>query len=416
MNKRRIQLKHLNSKVVTGYVTILVKGTAPEMFFQKCANAGISVWDVKKRDTDLCEGNIKLSDIKQMKHIRRKTIYKITFTGKNGYPFLIRRFLKKKPLVLGLFFSVLLFFFLSNIIWEVKISGVPKDIEEKIDKQLVSYGIHPGAWLFSLDPPTAIQQKLMKDVPELLWAGVDQKGTTFYLEGVEKVVVEESDPKQPRNLVAAKKGVITNLYVSKGTSHVQVNDYVEPGDLLVSGILKGQVVEDEENESEERQEQAKELVAAEAEITANTWYEVSVTVPLEFNYEEITGNQKKKYYLKTGEFQLPIWGFGEPDYKEIHRESNGNNLRFFKWELPIEIVETILSEKTYNKVSRTKEEAIEAGIDQAIIQLQNELGAEATILSEKVLHESIEHGKVNLTLFVSVEENIVRVEPLNQGD
>lgn len=48
----------------------------------------------------------------------------------------------------------------------------------------------------------------MKDVPELLWAGVDQKGTTFYLEGVEKVVVEESDPKQPRNLVAAKKALL----------------------------------------------------------------------------------------------------------------------------------------------------------------------------------------------------------------
>lgn len=81
-----------------------------------------------------------------------------------------------------------------------------------------------------------------------------------------------------------------------------MNDYVEPGDLLVSGILKGQVVEDEENESEERQEQAKELVAAEAEITANTWYEVSVTVPLEFNYEEITGNQKRNIILKQENF------------------------------------------------------------------------------------------------------------------
>lgn len=44
-------MKHVNSKTISGYVTIQVKGTAPEMFFQKCANAGISVWDVRKKIT-----------------------------------------------------------------------------------------------------------------------------------------------------------------------------------------------------------------------------------------------------------------------------------------------------------------------------------------------------------------------------
>ncbi|WP_337020494.1 sporulation protein YqfD [Oceanobacillus massiliensis] len=49
-------------------------------------------------------------------------------------------------------------------------------------------------------------------------------------------------------------------------------------------------------------------------------------------------------------------------------------------------------------------------------QLQNELGTDAKILSEKVLHETMEHGKVKLNLYISVEENIVKHEPIDQGD
>ncbi|WP_249871061.1 sporulation protein YqfD [Oceanobacillus saliphilus] len=400
---------------IAGYVTILVKGTAPELFFQKCASEGIRVWDVKKNDKESCEGNIRLSDIKKMKTIRRKTIYKVSFIGRNGYPFLISRFFRKKPLVIGLIFSFLLFLLLSNIIWEVKITGVPKDIEEKIDKQLTSYGVHPGAWLFSLKTPTEIQQKLIEDIPELLWAGVDQKGTTFYLEGVEKIIVQEADPKQPRNLVASKKGVITKMYVSKGTPMVKVNDYVEPGDILVSGSLQN-IEESNSEEKDEEEKQVVEHIAAEAEITANTWYEVSLTVPLEYNYEQLTGNVEKKFYLKTGNFQLPIWGFKEPPYEDIHREITENKLNFLKWELPVSIIETVLSEKQYIAEERTKEEAIEAGIEQAVIKLKQELGPDAKILSEKVLHETIERGKVKLSLYVSVEENIVKLAPINQGD
>ncbi|MGJ9457004.1 sporulation protein YqfD [Oceanobacillus sp. CF4.6] len=406
-------MKFSKGSKFTGYVTILVKGTAPELFFQKCASEGVPVWNVKKRDKESCEGDISLSDIKQMKQIRRKTIYKVTFTRRNGYPFIVNRFLKKKPLVFGLLISILFFLVLSNIIWEVKIKGVPKDIEEKIDKQLTAYGVHPGAWLFSLDTPTEIQQKLIQDIPELLWAGVDQKGTTFYLEGVEKIIVQEADPEQPRNLVASKKGVITKMYVSKGTPMVRVNDYVELGDILVSGDVQPA---DSTDSEEKEQESTIEPIAAEGEILANTWYEVSLTIPLKYNYQQLTGDKESKFFLKTGDFQLPIWGFGEPSFNEIHREVTENKINFLKWELPFSVIKTVLSEKEIVEGERTKEEAIEVGIEQAIIQLQQELGLDAKILSEKVLHESVERGKVKLNLYISVEENIVKQVPLVQGD
>ncbi|SHF68184.1 sporulation protein YqfD [Ornithinibacillus halophilus] len=409
-------MKHVQGSYLTGYVTILVKGNRPELFFQDCSNQGVQVWNVQKVSPEQCKGNVLLRDIKRIKKIKRKRNYKISFINKKGYPFIIKRIFRKREIVAATIISILLILFLSNILWKVEIAGVPKDIEEKIDKQLKSYGIHPGAWLFTLDKPGVIQQKLAEDIPELLWVGVNKKGTTFYLEGVEKIVVNEEEVVGPRHLVATKKGVIKDMYVSKGLPKVAVNDYVEPGDILVSGVLNETEDTTTEGKDSKKKKAKPIVVAAEGEIIANTWYEISVTVPLEANYEHLTGNHEKKYYVGFGDFQLPIWGFGSPDYEHIHRENIDNNIKFFKWELPVKIIETTLSEKTYQELERTKEEAIQTGIKQAKQELQLQIGPEATIVSEKVLQQSTENGKVKLDLYINVEEDIVKAQPINQGD
>lgn len=403
-------MKHIQGAFITGYVTVTVKGNMPELFFQACMKHKIPVWNVKKTSKDICQGNIKLQNINYLKQIKRGTDYKVSFTNKKGYPFLIKRFTRKKEIVIALILSLLLIIFLSNIIWEVKITGVPKDIEEKISKQLDNYGIHSGAWTFSLDSASAIQQELVKDVPELLWVGVHKKGTTFFLEGVEKIIVKEEEVKGPRHLVATKKGVIQSIYVSKGLPKVKVNDYVEPGDVLVSGDITMKD-EDEEKEKEKEKKQS-DLVVAEGDITAKTWYEMNVTIPLEARHEKLTGNKKKKHYVRIGNFQLPVWGFKQPDYEAIHTDTSENPVYFFKWKLPIKIVESVLSEKRYNKVKRSKEDAIDVGIEQAKNELQLQIGPDAKILTEKVLHETTENGKVKLNLYIAVEENIAKAEPI----
>ena len=95
---------------------------------------------------------------------------------------------------------------------------------------------------------------------------------------------------------------------------------------------------------------------------------------------------------------------------------NENPVYLLKWKLPIRIVESILSEKMYNSVKRTKEEAKNIGIIQAKRDLQLHLGPDAQILTEDVLHETIENGKVKLHLYITVEEEITKVESITQGD
>src|SRR5699024_12314873 len=65
----------------------------------------------------------------------------LTFPGRKGFPFILKRFLRKKEIITGIVLGFLFIFFLSNIIWKVEINGVPTDMEEKMVKKLNSYGI-----------------------------------------------------------------------------------------------------------------------------------------------------------------------------------------------------------------------------------------------------------------------------------
>ncbi|RYG74730.1 sporulation protein YqfD [Lentibacillus lipolyticus] len=411
-------MKHIQGSLLTGYVTVRVEGRYPELFFQKCAEQGIIAWGIQKKSETTCVGNFKLQDISGLRKLKWGTNYKLAFTSRRGLPFLMRRFMKRKEVLLALALSVLLIFCLSNIIWEVKITNVPKDLEEKISKQLDEYGIHRGSWTFTLEPPSEIQQQLMNDIPELLWIGVQQKGTTYVLEGVEKTIVEEEEEEVdgPRNLVASKKGVIEKMYVSKGQPKVRVNDFVKEGDVLVSGKLPNSDEENADGKEDEKKEESHELTAAEGEVLAKTWYETEVTVPLSASTELLTGEKKTKYHLKISSFELPIWGFGDPDFEKVHRERNEKDLFFFKWKLPVTFVETIVSEKKQQQGKRSKEEAIDIGIRQAKKELLLKLGPDAEITSENVLQQTTENGKVKLILYMVAEENIVRQEPIDQGD
>lgn len=399
-------MKHIQGVFLTGYITIAIKGEHPEEFLQACSEKGIIFWQVRKIAMDTYQANMRLQDLKHLRKIKRKGQH-ITFTHKKGLPFAVKRFLARKAMMIALILSLSLIVFLSNIIWKVEVTGVPKEIEEKIYKQLTSYGVHRGVWSFSLDGAGKIQQQLIEDIPELLWVGVHKKGTTFYLEGIEKVLVEEEKVTGPRDLVATKKGVIQRIYVSKGIPMVERNELVQKGDLLVAGNLT------KTEQQEEKKEQTSQLVSATGEIIATTWYEVETTVPLEASYELLTGKHKNKFYFGTKQLVLPIWGFKDPDFVAYDVDRDIHDIYFLKWKLPFQFIKSTWNEKTIFQDTRTREEALAAGKLQAKEQLQLQLGPKAKIVSEKLLHETVEHGKVKMNLYFTVEENIATAKAID---
>lgn len=408
-------MKYLQGKFIFGFLTVYVRGERPELFFKELANSGIYTWQVIMQNEHLCQGNIRSFDINFVQKIAQDHGYEITLGNKRGLPYLFNRLWRRKELIVASLLSFIFLVGLSQVIWTIDISGVSKEVEVKINDTLKKQGVKLGSFKFLLDQTSHIQQNILQEVPELLWIGVEQKGTRLTFTGIEKITQDNIDGKEsPQHLVAGKNGIVHEMRITKGVPLVSINDFVKTGDKLVSGNLFDALPEERIDEDETIKDQ--QLVTAKGEVIAKTWYEVQVSIPLEVNYDTITSNHLNKYYLSVGDKRLLVWGFKQPKFKFVHIESDERSIINFKQGWPIIWVKDTLHEKREYTYKRTEKEAKAMGMAQAKVSLKRQLGKNANILSQKVLHEATESGKVKLNLLITVKENIAKEIPITQGD
>ncbi|QGH34969.1 sporulation protein YqfD [Gracilibacillus salitolerans] len=393
---------------LSGYIIIEIKGQYPERFFDLCAKYNIPSWDIKKKNETIAIGKIKLSDLPKLRIVKRKSIYKVYFKGRNGLPFFFRHLISQKPLLIGFFIAIAVIFFLSNIVWRIDVSGLDEEMEIKVIQQLEEYGIEEGSFQWNIDSPAIIQKQLLTDVPELLWIGVKKNGSAFHLEGVEKTIVEKEEEEAAGHLVAKKEGVIEDLFVTRGQPLVRTNDVVYQGDILVSAYLNESEEDDEEDEGKP--------VEAEGEVIAKVWYKSEVTVPLDNQYLVLNGKMEQKHYLHASKFLVPIWNFENPEYEHYQVDVEEKNFYFLKWKIPISYINQTIYEAELKEEQLSEENAKKIALEQGKRELMREIPHDAEITDEKALHESVESGKVKLTLYYTVLENIAKKQPITQGD
>lgn len=385
-----------------GTITILVKGKRPELFLNQLMKENVPVWDIKTKGEHILEATIFFKHLSVVRKLRRKHHFSISFKHKNGLPFILGALRLNKPFIVGVMVSLFVLFLVSNIVWQVKIIGVTPEMEYKMKNQLKEYGLQEGVLKISLGSLEKMERNMLKDVDGLLWVGIKEQGTTYIVQGVEQKEAERRESDRPQHLVAAKKGTILQMLVEAGKPEVQVNQYVEKGDLLVSGLIG-----DEESGKK---------VQAKGKVYAETWYRSETSIPLKAEYVTLTGNKEHQYGLEIGQMSIPIWGFFVKSGQNIYKQVEKQPVYFLKWELPVTFVRTTLFEKEKTVVDRSEKEAIVTGVDQARNELLRRLHHDSKILEEKILRKTVENGKVKLILFFKVKENIAKPQPINQGE
>lgn len=393
------------------YAIIQVERKYFNKFLQEAMEEGIIIWNVINIDNEFYEAHISIEHLPKAKEIAQQMNITLKVFAFYRFKSLIKYVLQHKALFIAGTISILFLFMLANLIWSVKINGVSFDIKQKIEEQLKQHDIMPLQFSFTKKSSHELQTSLLQEIPELLWIGVEKKGTRYQIEAVEKSIVPKAEETVPSHLVATKKGVIKRMEVSKGFPEVRVNDYVTPGKKLVSGVYEPEE-EKEPDEEEKDKDSSREIVGAEGKIIARTWYEMKMSIPLEINYERLTGAEEKKYYLQMSKLQLPIWNFKPVPFEQVQKEDQVDQLHLFHYKLPLYFMQTTIREKEMVEEKRTKSEAIELGIEYAKVKIKSQLGIDAEVISEKVLHESLDNGKVNLHLFITVEEDIAMSEPV----
>lgn len=389
-------------KSFIGSVTVEVAGQYPERLLNACLKNDVHVWNVRHAGNDKIQFDVALSDIAKIRVLFRHSGCKTTFTKRSGLPF----FMKKVKIRAGFAIGMVAFFMLmlssSSMVWGIHIKGASPHVEQELREVIDEIGIRRGAFQFKLPQPDEVQRIVTEHIDEATWIGVRKKGTTFEFEVVEQVRQEAPELLSPRHLVAAKKAVIHKIFVEDGKAVKKTNDFVEEGELLVSGFIGAEGKE--------------QTVAAKASVIGEIWYTSSVTVPLENTFASLTGEQQSKRMLVLGDIELPFWNIKEPDYETYETFERETEWSLFGYRLPIQFRtieqrETLEFTRTY-----TKEEAVAVAKEEARRELREKIPEDAEIMAEHVLQEAVENDKVSLMIHYQVLEEIAREKPIIQGD
>ena len=388
--------------IFSGTVKVKLAGKGIERFLNQLTKNGVSIWNVRKHGSEAVTFYVNLQDVRKLRIPARDSNCKIRFLERAGGPFFLRKLWTNSGFLLGacLFFALIMV--LSNMVWGIEIKGASPATEHQIRKELDKMGISVGKLQFSIDNVESIQRVLTDQIGALTWIGVELKGTTYHFQVVEKSEPKKAEAIGPRHLIAKRKAAIVKIFVEKGEPVVKVNDYVLPGQLLVSGLYG--------------KEDDLKSVAASGEILGETWYSTKVELPLKSTFQVFNGNEKRKYALKIAGKALTVWGFGKPEFSEYETEVNEQPVKFFKWTLPLTVEKKTLREREQVTRIYTKQEAIESAKELARKDIKNHLPENAIIKGEKILHQSIENDKVKLTTHFTIIEDIAVGQPIIQGD
>jgi similar to stage IV sporulation protein len=271
-----------------GYVTVEVTGLSVERFLNMAMFRGAYVWDVARIKNGITM-RISIPGFKMLKGCARKTNCKVRIINKNGVPFIIHRYRRRKVLWGGAVFFMLGLYALSSFVWRIDVIGRERIEQDEILSFCENYGLRVGALKYRVS-----HRKLQKDLqihfPDIAWADVYTKGTRTTITISETIPAQRViDKKTACHIVAAKDGLITGMVTGAGRPLVRRHDVVKQGELLVSGAL--------EMESD-LHGVTTQYVHAYAEIWAKRFTPVQFFIPFDYTEKAYTGHSVTRYELQ----------------------------------------------------------------------------------------------------------------------
>lgn len=189
-----------------------------------------------------------------------------------GLPLLLRRLFRRLGLVVGGAVGLSLFLASQSVFWDIRISGNQTVSDRAVKESLAACGLTVGTPIRGFEADVTENSVLLYD-DRLAWLSVNCKGTVAYVEVREAVKPPEKEPDVPRDLVAARGGVIEYIELEAGNVRVKAGQTVSAGEVLVSGLFDSTQL-------------GVRVESAQARVFARTARDFSVTVPL--SYEQKT--------------------------------------------------------------------------------------------------------------------------------
>jgi len=370
------------------YYKIEIKGKNPRRFLLKILNQNIDCRHIcyeRKRITL----DVFSKDYEKIQQLN--TIYEITILEKHGKE-------KVKSLVHTFFIflvssivGLFLIFFLSHIIFRIEVVHEKSDVRVFVFHELEKEKIGLYSFKKNYEELHEIAQKIKeKNKDKIEWIEIDAVGVTYQVKVIERIVKDkERETKGAWDIVAAKNGMIMDMYTESGEIKKNKGDYVSKGEVIVSGMIT-------------RNDSMVGTAFSKADVYAEVWYKVRCSSLFKRNIEVATDQSKQKFVLKIGNKEIVLFertiGKKTPSKKKLFQGI------FSTFYYEIEPVKEVV-------VKNYKEEELKAILeDEARKTIEKKLKEKEKILLQKTLKITTKNGKMNVEVFFKVYENIAALQ------
>jgi similar to stage IV sporulation protein len=381
-----------------GYVRIQIRGKECERLINPMMEKGFSIWDIQAVDEGDIEFFILIKDFFRLKPLLKRTGCRMHVLARYGLPFFIGRLGRRKVFFGGMAAFIIGLYLLTSIVWQVSVEGNDRISEADILQAASKQGIHTFQWKFKLKKAEDLSREIQSMLPNTAWVGVEIRGTHITIKVVEATIPDKRELMNPRNLVASKNALVTEILANKGKPMVKPNTYVRKGDVLISGMIG-----DEQNNQ---------VVVANGKVKGVVWYTSRIEVPLTKTFKVYTGESANRNYLVLGTRALQLSGYGKLKFEHFETIPERKTLTWRSFTLPIGWLHEKVMEVHMVEEPVEAENAKKAGLEQARADLLGAAGAEARLIGEKILHEKSENGKIYIEVHFEVEENIAEEQPI----
>ncbi|MFC6332445.1 sporulation protein YqfD [Paenibacillus septentrionalis] len=387
-----------------GTVEVELRSAQVAQFLNQATVDKLELFNIRLIGSECVRFEISVEQYFLLRKYVRASGGKLKLVGKKGFPFLLALMEKRLWFAVGItaFFAII--FLLASLVWSIEVAGnkrIPSDVIIAAAKE---EGLYRYQWSFKLQDTDVLSKKLVNAIPGTTWIGVEKVGTKVKIQIVESTIPDQRELHSPRHLVASNDAVITYIIAEQGKPLVRKNTRVKKGDVLISGIIGS--------------EAHSQIVIAQGTVKGLVWYEYEVSAPLVQKYRVLTGERQSRSYIVLGDRALQISGFKQEPYEKSETTTTTDMLSIGKYTLPIGKMKELEQEATFEERELTVEEAKAESLEQARLRVLAKAGKEAEIVSEIVLHEATDNGKVVMKVLYEVNQSITKEQPIvhMQGD
>ena len=370
---------------------IEILGNNPDYFLKKIITEKINIYHLEREFKRLIL-IIDYSDYQKIKDI--KTTYKINIINRYGFNKLEYYFKKFYLLIVFLLLGIMMNIVLSQMIFKIEVIHPNKEIRKIVLKDLNELGIKKYHFKVNYERKEKIKEKLKEKEKIIDWIEIEEYGTKYIVKVEEKKFNKKKDKCLPRNIISKKNALILDIDAYSGEVKKSINNYVSKGEVIISGFIynKDEIVSKR---------------CAKGKVYGEVWYQVKVDIPKYKEEEELLSNKKIGITLKIFNKEYKII----KPYKRYKKDTyNIIKSKFIPVSLSINKYQK--TKVKYKKL--TNKELNKLAFKASVKEINKRLKKDEKILNKKILKKIEKNSKIEVDIFVNVQENITDYQDISK--